>query len=392
MPTVDVHVQYTRKITARARQVGALLDAPLTATPARDWRHVLPFEERPWAVGLIVGPSGAGKTQLINELWGGEAVKRVDGTWGSPIVGGFDWSGDRSLVDDFPRDMPVKQLTALLTSVGLGDVPAWLRPYRTLSNGEQFRASMARAIAEMPELIVVDEFTSVVDRQVAKVASHAVQKTTRRAKRQLVAVTCHYDVEDWLQPDWVYDVAAQRFAWRSVQPRPTLTLDIHAADHTVWPVFAHHHYLSRELSTSAKCFTGWVDGQLVAFMAYIHFPHPRTRNIKMGHRLVVLPDWQGLGIGGVMHDWLGQHLAEQGFRYRNVIAHPALIRYYGASPRWRLTGNTARNVKTSATRRDPGDLGLRRMALDPRRLATRSFEYMPPAGSLPPVDGGRGGG
>jgi ABC-type ATPase with predicted acetyltransferase domain len=35
----------------------------------------------------------------------------------------------------------------------------------------------------------VDEFTSVVDRQVAKVASHTVQKAVRRQSRQLVAVT-----------------------------------------------------------------------------------------------------------------------------------------------------------------------------------------------------------
>jgi ABC-type ATPase with predicted acetyltransferase domain len=68
---------------------------------------------------------------------------------------------------------------------------------------------MARALSEDTDMVVIDEFTSVVDRQVAQVASHTVQKAVRRTPgRQFVAVTCHYDVTDWLQPDWVYDVAA----------------------------------------------------------------------------------------------------------------------------------------------------------------------------------------
>ena len=111
-----------------------------------------------------------------------------------------------------------------LGSVGLAFPPAWLRPYRTLSNGEAFRADIARSLAELDGLVVVDEFTSVVDRQVAQVASHTVQKAVRKAGRQFVAVTCHYDVADWLQPNWVYDVAAGKFTWRQVQPHPQVQL------------------------------------------------------------------------------------------------------------------------------------------------------------------------
>ncbi|MEV1247900.1 hypothetical protein [Nonomuraea sp. NPDC049750] len=66
--------------------------------------------------------------------------------------------------------MSIKDIVALLGAVGLSSPPAWLRPYRTLSNGEAFRASIARALAESGDLVVIDEFTSVVDRQVAKVA------------------------------------------------------------------------------------------------------------------------------------------------------------------------------------------------------------------------------
>jgi hypothetical protein len=97
-------------------------------------------------------------------------------------------------------------VTGALAAVGLGDVPAWLRPFHVLSNGEQFRAGLARLVVDAPERAVIDEFTSVVDRQIAKVGAAAFAKAWRRNKgKQIILLSCHYDVLPWLQPDWVYD-------------------------------------------------------------------------------------------------------------------------------------------------------------------------------------------
>jgi ABC-type ATPase with predicted acetyltransferase domain len=85
-----------------------------------------------------------------------------------------------------------------------------LRPFRVLSNGEQFRVTIARALAEQPELLVFDEFTSVVDRNVAKVASAAIAKAVRRRKQKFIAVSCHHDIIEWLQPDWIYEPAGDQ--------------------------------------------------------------------------------------------------------------------------------------------------------------------------------------
>jgi GNAT superfamily N-acetyltransferase len=349
------------KSSARVLQMASMFDTPLVSKSVNTFEVDLPIEDRLWSVGLIVGPSGSGKTTIASHFWPTIFSK------------GHEWSDDRSLLDDFPRGMSIKEVVGLLTSVGLGSPPAWMRPFRTLSNGEAFRAEMARTLAETKDVVVVDEFTSVVDRQVAKVASHTVQKTVRRSKRQMIAVTCHYDVQDWLQPDWVYDTAAQSFAWRSVLPHPSLRLDVHETDHSVWPLFARHHYLSADLHRGAKCFTGWIGDELVAFTSYLHFPHAKTRNIKMGHRLVVMPDYQGLGIGGRLDDWLGQWLYDQGYRYRNVVAHPAMIAYYSRSPRWA----TMAKVRMPRPRTTNASLVARQ--IDPRRLSTQSFEYRPPA-------------
>jgi ABC-type ATPase with predicted acetyltransferase domain len=138
-------------------------------------------------------------------------------------VGEHKWSPSRSLLDDFPAKMSIEDVTKLLTSVGFSSPPSWLRPFKVLSTGEQFRAHMARCLAEGDgDTVVVDEFTSVVDRQVAKVVSHCVQKTVRRRKsQQLVAVSCHHDVVDWLQPDWILNPHTG-LKWRSPEGHPPL--------------------------------------------------------------------------------------------------------------------------------------------------------------------------
>lgn len=345
----------------RVMQVEGLFDVPPAERSALSWEVNLPLDEREWSVGLIVGPSGAGKSTVARELFGDR------------LVAGFDWPSDRSILDGFPEGMSIKEVVAALTAVGFGSPPAWMRPFQVLSNGEQFRVTVARALAEAQGLVVIDEFTSVVDRQVAKVASHAVQKTVRRSKKRLVAVTCHYDVIDWLQPDWVYQPHVNEFTWRCLQRHPALELEVHPVDRAAWRLFKHHHYLSGDLHAGAVCFGGFIGDECVAFAAYVHFPHPHARNIKMGHRLVVLPDYQGLGIGGRLDDWIGQHLYERGFRYHNCVAHPAMIAYYSKSPRWKHIGTGQKPARTS------GNKSLARQHSKARKIALSSFCYVPPA-------------
>lgn len=343
--------------TARTIQISGMFDYEIGETQTQTWHHDLPIEKHDWNVGLIVGPSGAGKSVLARKLWGDNVRES------------HDWD-DRSIVDNFPEGVSISEITNTLTAVGFGTVPAWLRPYSTLSNGEKFRADMARSIVDATDPIVIDEFTSVVDRQVAKIASHAVQKTIRRSDKKFVAVTCHYDIEEWLQPDWVFDVASGEFRWGLVQPRPQLELKIYPATKAFWGMFSRHHYLSSELHTAAQCFVAYIGDQPVAFTSYLHFPHAKIKDIKMGHRLVVLPDYQGLGIASRLEDWLGEYLHGLGYRYRNVVAHPAMIRLYSKSPRWQNTGKVKR-VATSAKSMNAA------ANLSSRRLAVQSFEYVP---------------
>ena len=140
------------------------------------------------------------------------------------------WPKGQSVLDAFPAGMAIKDVVALLSSVGFSSPPSWLRPFHVLSTGEQFRVGLARLLAHAPDLAVMDEYTSVVDRTVAQVGSAALAKAVRQRGLRFVAVTCHEDVEAWLNPDWVYRPAERRFARRSLCRRPRITLAVGLPD------------------------------------------------------------------------------------------------------------------------------------------------------------------
>jgi ABC-type ATPase with predicted acetyltransferase domain len=154
------------------------------------------IDDMDWQIGLIVGPSGSGKTSIGKQLFGGG--KLIDLYEG--------WDKKKPIIDAIAPGGDFDSVTGALASVGLGDVPSWLRPFDALSNGQQFRAGLARIITEAPDEIIVDEFTSVIDRQIAKIGAMAFSKGWRRNKgKKIVLLACHYDIIEWLQPCWVFD-------------------------------------------------------------------------------------------------------------------------------------------------------------------------------------------
>lgn len=152
-----------------------------------------------WNVGIIVGKSGTGKTTIAKDMFGEE------------LISGFEYK-HKSVIDDMPKNKSVEDISKAFYSVGFGSVPSWLKPYSVLSNGEKMRVDIARSILEK-DFIVFDEFTSVVDREVAKVASMAVSKAIRKQNKKFIAVTCHYDVIDYLEPDWIFNTDTMTFSF-----------------------------------------------------------------------------------------------------------------------------------------------------------------------------------
>lgn len=362
---INLDVETTISRSMRARQVEALFDVPAQEKSKLNWTGNVPIEERPWNVGLIVGPSGCGKSTVAKHLFGDHFHPELQ--WGAP-----------SVLDDFKPDLSVADIGAACSSVGFNTVPAWLRPHAVLSNGEKFRVELARRMLELEDPIVVDEFTSVVDRQVAQVGSHAVAKFVRKHGRRFVAVSCHHDIVDWLQPDWVLEPATMTFTWRSLQRRPSLEVEVAEVEYETWRLFAPYHYLSADLNKACRSFALLVNGQPVAFAGILSFPHPKVKDIRRCSRLVTLPDWQGLGLAFVLIDHLSAAYKRQGFRMRTYPAHPMLVRSFAKQKSW-------------SARKEPGVFsailgktttigeGLKQGAFGGRPCAV--FEYVGPAAS-----------
>jgi hypothetical protein len=347
-------------LSPRVQQIQGMFDLAPEKTSRLTWDASLPLEERPWSIGLITGPSGCGKSTIARHLWP-DAVRRQDA---------LPWPGDRAILDAFPDSLPVKEVVALLSSVGFSSPPAWLRPFPVLSTGQQFRVTLARLLAEADSVIVFDEFTSTVDRTVAQVGSAAVSREIRRRNLRFVAVTCHEDVLDWLQPDWVFRPAEERFDWRSLQRRPAIALEVFRCQASAWRLFAPHHYLSNALNPSAVCFLATWEGRPVVFSAWLPFVG-RGAPTRREHRTVTLPDYQGAGLGNAVSALVASMWRGLGYRATSTTTHPAMMRSRLRSPHWRLhrppslAGGREGKLKHAVTR------------------LTAGFEYVGPP--LPPA-------
>jgi len=204
---------------------------------------------------------------------------------------------------------------------------------------------------------------------VAKIGSHAVQKFIRKRKRQFVAVTCHYDVAEWLEPDWIYDVSTMSFERRLLR-RPEIKIKVEQVHHSIWQVFKGHHYLSANLNKAAKVFLATIEDQPAAMTAILPFPHPHVKNVWKEHRTVVLPDYQGIGLGNRLSEIVGDYLKQNGKRFTSVTSHPAMIGYRNKSPKWVMTRPPSRTAKIGKTS------GLGAGLKTSNNRLTASFEYI----------------
>ncbi len=342
MPRVDIVNTCRPADTFRSQQVQGMFDLPAAEATRVAIGAEIPSLEDNWQIGVIAGPSGSGKTTLARAAYG-------------PMPP-FDWPPDRAMIDAF-EEADIRVITQALVSVGLSSPPAWLRPFHVLSNGEQFRAQMARLLLAHLPVAVVDEFTSVVDRQVAQVCSAALAKAIRRQPgMRLVAVSCHYDILPWLEPDWVLDMSTGRLErlgpaygpptvdtcqghdastrqTRGRLCRPKLRFEVRQCGASLWAMFSRHHYLSHSLPAGCRCWALLFDGRPVAFAAvagcigfagYLRFS-----------RIVVLPDYQGIGVGSRFRDAVAKIEARRCRRLSLVTSHPGMIRSLEVSPLWR---------------------------------------------------------
>lgn len=308
----------------RAARVKSLFNAESGANFSLEAE--LPIDDGDWKIGLIVGPSGSGKTSMGRLIFGEGAFYEAGG-----------WAADKPIIDAISPGGAFDEITAALAAVGLGSVPTWLRPYPVLSNGEKFRADLARIICEAPRQVVIDEFTSVVDRQIAKFGALAFSKSWKRTGGQCVLLSCHYDIIEWVEPDWIFDTATGKYSGRGLWRRPKFELEIWETDQRYWKIFEPHHYLKLPAMVAMTSYLGTVDGEPVAHMGMSTRPGLVEAR---GCRLVISPEWQGAGIGMRFLNAICQIWLEGENRYKKPMptlfhtSHPGLCAALRRDRKW----------------------------------------------------------
>lgn len=246
-----------------------------------------------WNVGLIYGASGSGKTTLIQKYFGDLAfVNAID--------------PDQPIINQFPKELTYEECSNILTGIGLNSVPCWVRPVKTLSNGQRARAEAALMMTMNKDVVLIDEWTSVVDRTVAKAMSYCIKKYAKKKNKRIILLSCHNDIIEWLLPDWLIDCNEQQFKLPAAEnffftEREKLVFEIREIGRESWKFFSKYHYLSERLPGGLIHLYGlFHDNKQIGFQCfanYVPYTNKRAKIIYHSNRTVIHPDYQGLGLG-----------------------------------------------------------------------------------------------
>lgn len=178
----------------RTEKIISMFDIDLTTYKEK---FIGQFElPKKWNIGLIVGRSGTGKSTIAKTLFKINTEPTFD---------------DKSIIDCMPQGKTVEEIAQVFSNVGFSSPPSWLKSYKVLSQGEQMRVKIAYHLLSEDKQIVFDEYTSVVDRDVAKIVSLVIHKEIVKQNKQFIAISCHEDIIEWIQPDWTFNTNEMKF-------------------------------------------------------------------------------------------------------------------------------------------------------------------------------------
>lgn len=114
-------------------------------------------------------------------------------------------------------------------------------------------------------------------------------------------------------------------------------MEIVKTDSRYWRLFKQHYYLNLPLPVAPEFYVGAIDGELVAHVCVSPFFQCKAYRAT---RLVVMPEWQGAGVGTRFLDTVCQLMLDGEGRGGKKLptlfhtSHPQLCAAFRRSKRW----------------------------------------------------------
>lgn len=119
-----------------------------------------------------------------------------------------------------------------------------------------------------------------------------------------------------------------------------ITLHVYESnDKDVWRVFREHHYLSGDMNKACKMYLLYWGEVLVGMASVLPIPNGTLKFGMRQHRLVILPDYQGLGFGTKINDFMAKYFYDNGYKYFIRTTHIRLGNHLSNDIKWKETSS-----------------------------------------------------
>ncbi len=380
--TISIERQPAARVrTDRMSAIGWQFGIPMSCEPYHI-RLSRPIPVGPGKLILIVGPSGSGKSTILADIH-----RQIEG---SPMVHRIQFPTQQAIIDAVAPWGPLTESVKLLTRCGLGEPRLWLRTFGELSDGERFRARLARAVADQrfqrnAAPILCDEFGSSLHRRAAHALAFHLRKLTKDHGLCLI-LACHDpSIERDLSPDVVVRLSGGQRGIVSLTARDRAAgfslrrrLRIELGRKKDYQTFGAMHYRSTdELGFVHKVFVlrEGHSGTRLGIVVYAYGPlelslrNHATRglfagrpdrlneNMRILRRLVIHPDVRGCGLG---HFLVEKTLGQVGTPYVECLASMGAV-----NPVFEKAGMRRIGQVPVSTARMAAARALKRIGVDP---------------------------